>query len=175
MNKRQLFVVTGLVLVATLTRLIPHPYNFTPITAIALFGGAHFADKRLAFLIPLLAMFASDLLIGFHSLMPLTYLCFSAIVLIGFLLRGRQSFVRIAGGTLSGSLLFFVVTNLGVWLFDGIYPMTAEGLVACYVAAIPFFQNTVLGDAAYALFLFGGFAVLARSLPALREPVFASR
>jgi hypothetical protein len=108
-----------------------------------------------------------------HGLIPVVYGSFVLIVCLGFLLRGRRKVVQIAGATLAGSLLFFVLTNLGVWAMGSLYPKTWEGLVACYVAAIPFFQNTLLGDAVYATLLFGGLALAEKSFPALREPVLA--
>jgi len=178
---RFLFLV-GMILAAAASRLIPHPPNFAPIGAMALFGGACFADKRQAFLVPLAAMFVSDLAIGLlsgdlslglHGLIPVVYGSFVLIVCLGFLLRGRRKVVQIAGATLAGSLLFFVLTNLGVWAMGSLYPKTWEGLVACYVAAIPFFQNTLLGDAVYATLLFGGLALAEKSFPALREPALA--
>jgi hypothetical protein len=71
---------------------------------------------------------------------------------------------------LASSVLFFVLTNFGVWAFDALYPKTLEGLMACYVAAIPFFRNTLLGDLSYTVVLFGGFALLERRIPVLRDP-----
>jgi hypothetical protein len=178
---RFLFLV-GMILAAAASRLIPHPPNFAPIGAMALFGGACFADKRQAFLVPLAAMFVSDLAIGLlsgdlslglHGLIPVVYGSFVLIVCLGFLLRGRRKVVPIAGAALASSVLFFVLTNFGVWALGSFYPKTWEGLVACYVAAIPFFHNTLLGDAVYATVLFGGLALAEKSFPALREPVLA--
>ncbi|MDR7554013.1 MAG: DUF6580 family putative transport protein [Armatimonadota bacterium] len=159
-------VIAGLIGAAAATRLLPHPPNVTPIAAMALFGGAHLADRRLALLVPLAAMLASDLVLGLHALLPVVYGAFALIVWIGTRLAGRITPMRVAAATLAGSLLFFVVTNFGVWALGGLYPRTAAGLVAAYVAAIPFFRNTLLGDAAYALLLFGGYALLARGLAA---------
>jgi hypothetical protein len=162
-------VLTGLVLAAAASRLIPHPYNFTPITAMALFGGAYFSDRRLAFLVPLSAMLASDLFIGLHRGIPVVYGSFALIVCIGFLLRRRRRLLPIAGATLGSSLLFFFLTNFAVWAAGALYPRTLTGLLACFVAAIPFFQNTLLGDAVYSLILFGGFAFAERNFSALRD------
>ncbi|HET8679403.1 MAG TPA: DUF6580 family putative transport protein [bacterium] len=165
----RLVVLIGVILAAAASRVIPHPPNFTPIAAMALFGGAQFADRRLAFLVPLSAMFASDLIIGLHRLLPVVYACFALIVCLGFWVRPRKSVVRIAGATLVGSVLFFVVTNFAVWAAGSLYPKTMEGLVAAYVAAIPFFRNTVLGDALYAGVLFGGFALIESVVAVLRD------
>jgi hypothetical protein len=158
-------------LVAALSRLIPHPPNFTPIGALALFGGACYADRRAAFAVPLAALFLGDLVLGFHALMPAVYGSFALMVVLGFWLRRHRSLLPITVATLAGSILFFVITNFAVWAIGDGYPKTWEGLALCYVAAIPYFQNTLLGDATYALCLFGGLAVAEHAFPKLREPV----
>jgi hypothetical protein len=169
MFRTRFLVVSGMILAAALARLVPHPWNVTPVAAMALLGGACFADRRLAFAVPLAAMFLSDLVLGFSILTPVVYGCFAAIVGIGFLLRGRRSVLPIAAASLTASLLFFVVTNFGVWQLGHGYPKTSAGLVECYVAALPFFGNTLAGDAAWVTVLFGGLALAERWLPALRE------
>ena len=136
---------------------------------MAIFGGACFADRRLALLIPLAAMFLSDLAIGFHILVPVVYGSFALNVLLGRWLRARRTVLSTAAVTLAGSLQFFTVTNFACWV--AFYPHTAEGLLECYVAAIPFFQNTLLGDAFFVAVLFGGLAVAERVWPTVREPV----
>ena len=182
MYRIRFLVLVGMILAAGASRLIPHPPNFAPIGAMALFGGACFATKRVAFLVPLGAMLVSDLAIGFlsgdlslglHRLIPVVYGSFALIVWLGFWLRRRRKVVPIAGAALASSIVFFVLTNFGVWALGSWYPKTWEGLVACYVAAIPFFQNTLLGDAVYATVLFGGLALAEKELPALREPALA--
>jgi hypothetical protein len=168
MLKPRLLALVSIILMAAAARLIPHPPNMTPIAAVALFGGAYFADRRLAFLVPLAALFLSDLVIGFHPHMEIVYLSFALIVAIGLWLQKNRTAFPIAGAVLFSSVLFFAVTNFGVWAFGTMYPMTWDGLAACYVAAIPFFRNELLGDALYATALFGGFALLERLLPVLR-------
>lgn len=171
-------LLIGVIFLAASSRFLPFPPNFAPITAMALFAGACFASKRAAFIVPLAAMFLSDLAIGlfsgniwngFHTLMPIVYLCFALIVCIGFLLKDRRSLAPIAGATLAGSILFFVVTNFSVWAFGTMYPKTLEGLGACFVAAIPFFQNSLAGDLFYASVLFGGLALAEKCYPTLRS------
>ncbi len=169
MLKPRFLTLVAIILAAAATRLLPHPLNFAPITAMALFGGAHFSDKRLAFVVPLVAMFLSDLILGLHMLMPVVYLSFAVIVGIGFLLRGRKRILPVAGAAVTGSLLFFILTNFGVWLLGPGYPRTMAGLTGCYIAAIPFFQNTLLGDLFYTGVLFGGFAFAERMFPVIRE------
>ncbi len=144
---------------AAASRLCPHPPNFTPIAAMALFGGAYFADKRLALGIPLLALLLSDAVLGFHSGMVSVYGSFALIVALGFGLRSNRAVLPLAGTALAGSLSFFVITNFAVWAAGVLYPRTLAGLVECYMAAIPFFKNTLAGDAFYTTVLFGGFAL----------------
>ncbi len=169
MNKHRLITLSVLILAAAVTRLLPHPSNFAPITAIALFGGTQLSRRSHAFLIPLGAMFLSDCLLGFHPQMPSVYLSFALVVLIGCWVRGHKTPLRIAEGALGGSILFFVLTNFSVWAFDALYPRTAAGLVACFAAALPFFHNSLLGDASYTVVLFGGLALAERWFPVLRE------
>jgi hypothetical protein len=171
--------LAGLIVLAALTRLLPHPPNFSPVEAIALFGGAYFAARGWALLVPLVAMFASDLALGlvnggiyfdyFASAgFVLVYACIALSTVLGFGLRGRVNGARVLGYSLIGSVLFFAVTNFGAWLGSPAYPQNAAGLAAAYVAGIPFFQWTVLGTLFYAALLFGGFALLRRQVPALR-------
>jgi hypothetical protein len=175
LNKR-FFVILGITLSAAAMRLVPHPPNMTPIAAMALFGGAYFANKRTAFLIPLAAMYLSDLALGlfvydfgfFHGFMPFVYASFMMTVCLGFLVRRRLTPLMVGGAALTGSILFFIVTNFGVWLVSNLYPKTLAGLAGCYVAAIPFFRNSLAGDAIYALLFFGGFALAQWYLPVLR-------
>jgi len=144
---------------------------------MALFGGVYFTTSRTAFLVPLAAMYLSDLVLGFfvydfgwfHWLMPFVYGSFAVTVCLGLLIRRRLSPLVVGGAALTGSVLFFILTNFGVWLVSGLYPKTLVGLFGCYVAAIPFFRNMVVGDAAYTLILFGGFALAQRYVPILRE------
>lgn len=166
--------LAGMILMAALSRLVPHPPNFTPIAAMALFGGARFTDRKAAFLVPLAAMFLSDLAIGLHGMIPLVYGSFALIVCMGLCLRRRGGAHAVAVTTLAGSLLFFVTTNFGVWALGSLYPRSAQGLLACYTAAIPFFGNTVAGDLFYSAMLFGSFALAERRFPVLRPAAGAA-
>ncbi|NWF91081.1 MAG: hypothetical protein HXY50_16670 [Ignavibacteriaceae bacterium] len=160
------WVVTIMILTAAFTRLIPHPPNFTAVGAIALFGGAYFSDKKFAFIIPLLAMFLSDLAIGFHSGMISVYLSFVIIVGIGIMLSQNIKVKNIFAASLISSIIFFVLTNFQMWLQGTLYPKNISGLIACYVAAIPFFGNSVLGDLFFVGILFGLYALIQKKLPA---------
>jgi hypothetical protein len=159
----------ALIVLAAALRLAPHPWNFTPVGAMALFSGAVVRDRRLAFIFPLVALFAGDVFIGFHKLIPIVYASFLVNVAIGLWLRERRSIARIGLATLFGAIQFFIVTNFAVWQFLGSYPRTAAGLVACYIAGLPFFWNTLAGDALYAALLFGSFALAERFSPALQR------
>ncbi|HEY0503611.1 MAG TPA: DUF6580 family putative transport protein [Lysobacter sp.] len=186
------YVLAALIIIAALTRLIPHPPNFSPIEAVALFGGAYFANRMLAVAVPLIAIFISDLVLGplqggqflayFHdgkeyleyflSARSLgIYACVALSAMLGFGLRGKVNGARVLGYSLAGSVLFFLVTNFVVWLTAVSivhYPACMSGLLPCYVAALPFFQWTVLGTLFYSAILFGGFALLRQRVPALR-------
>jgi hypothetical protein len=163
-----------LILIAAALRIAPHPWNFTPVGAMAIFSGAILCGRRLAFLFPLLALFAGDIFIGFHKLMPIVYASFLVSVAIGLLLRNRRTVGPIGLATLVGAIQFFLVTNFAVWAFSTTYPHTRAGLLTCYIAGIPFFWNTLAGDAVYAALLFGGFALAERLSPAFREPSLES-
>jgi hypothetical protein len=170
MIKPRLFVIVSMIAAAVASRLVPHPWNLTSVAAVALFAGAYLEDRRLAFAIPLAALFLSDLVLGFYQGLPVVYFSFALIVGLGLWLRTRRGPLMIAGATLAGSVLFFILTNLGVWAFGPLYPHSAAGLAACFTAALPFFRGTLAGDAFYSLILFCGFALLERRVPALRHP-----
>jgi hypothetical protein len=166
----RLVLALGIIALAAALRIAPHPWNFTPVGAMALFSGAVIKNRRLAFVVPLLALFLGDIFIGFHKLMPIVYASFLVSVAIGFWLRDRRTAGRITAATLAGAIQFFLVTNFAVWAFGLTYPRTTAGLIACYAAGIPFFWNTLAGDAVYAVLFFGTFALAERLFPALREP-----
>ena len=162
-----------MIVIAAALRVAPHPWNFTPIGAMALFSGAILKDRRLAFAFPLLALFAGDLFIGFYKLMPVICASFLVSVAIGLWLRDRRTVARISLATLLGAAQFFIITNFAIWASaSSAYPHTRAGLLTCYFAGIPFFWNTLAGDAIYAALLFGGFALAERFVPAIKEPSF---
>jgi len=169
MNKNRFAVLTGMIITAAVARLIRHPPDFTPITAMALFAGASFASRRLALLVPLAGLFLSDLVIGFYTITPVVYASFALITCLGFWIRRRQSFWSITGASIGGAALFFALTNFGVWLLGTWYPRTVGGLEDCYIAAIPFFRNTLLSNLLYSALLFGGLALSEKRWPALAQ------
>jgi hypothetical protein len=161
-------VLLSAIAAAAALRLIPHPPNFSPIDAMALFSGAYLARRWVAFVAPLAALLLSDVVLGFYHGMATVYATVALIVMIGWWVSSRRSAVRIGAAAVASSVLFFVITNFGMWLFSGFYPVTYAGLVACYTAAIPFFQNTIAGDLFYTVLLFGGFRIAETMLPGLR-------
>lgn len=167
--KPNILYVTLIVTIAAMFRFIPHPPNFTPIAAIALFGGAYYTNKTYAFGIPLLAMFLTDAIIGFHSLSWLVYFSFAVIVLFGIILLKKVSVKNIILAALLASISFFIITNFGVWVISPIYSKDLTGLVACYIAAIPFFSYNVIGDLFYSGVFFGLYEYIRKISPALAE------
>jgi hypothetical protein len=172
----RLLLAFAIIIIGAALRVAPHLWNFTPIGAMALFSGALVRDRRLAFAFPLLALFAGDLFVGFYklSVMLLVYASFLLSVLIGRWLQNHRSLARISGTTLLGAIQFFLVTNFGVWWLLNSFPKTAAGLAASYLSGIPFFWNTLAGDAFYSALFFGGFALAERFVPILREPAPAA-
>ncbi len=163
MEKRSSFLIAGLLFLGVASRLIPHPWNVSPVTAIALFGGAHLG-KRWSLILPLVCVGVTDVFLGWHATVPFTWLAFLLVGLLGWWVRDHFSVSRIALAAVLGACLFFVISNFGVWLIGGLYPRTAAGLSECFVAAIPFFRGTLLGDIAYTAILFSlGQLVLAAS------------
>ena len=181
MNSRkislQFAVITALVLMLAFSRLLPHPFNFSPVAALALFGGARFKSRFTAYLIPLTAVWISDLflnyaffgrLVVFYDGAFFTYLAFALIVVLGSIALRKFSAGRLLITSLSASVIFFLVSNFGVWISGGLYPLTGGGLAACYGAAIPFFRNTLAGDLVYSFAIFYIYELAASRIPALK-------
>jgi len=161
MNKKLLSLIV-IVFGIALFRVLPHPPNVSPVAAMALFGGAYFADKRMAFILPFAALILSDLIIGFHNSMIFVYAGFALTVGMGIWMQKKITANRVAATAVASTLLFFIITNFGAWMMNGMYPMNAGGLMQAYVAGIPFLQNSLLGNLAFTAVMFGGFALLQR-------------
>ena len=174
MNNLRFNILAGMVLAVVVTRLLPHPPNFTPVAAIALFGGASFSKVRAAFFVPLLGLLLSDLVLGFSMITPVVYACFALITCIGLSLRQRQSVGSVTAAAVMSVLLFFVLSNFGTWCLSGLYPKTGTGLLQCYTAALPFMRNMLTSTLLYTALLFGGLALAERRFAGLREPGLAS-
>lgn len=172
MNKNSIWFVS-LILLAALSRIIPHPPNFTIVGALALFGGSMIPNRTMKFVIPLIALFLSDLVLnntiyaseGFSVLYPGMVWIYASFVIIAAMGMTIKSFKvsSIAIGSVSAALFFFVFTNFGYWMSGVLYPLTATGLVACYSAALPFFGNTLASTVIYSTILFGGYYFILRS------------
>lgn len=160
-NKSTLILAVLLITLGIISRLLPHPANFAPIAAIAIFGGLYL-PKRWAIILPMLAMFVSDIFIGFYTwqIMVAVYGSFAIVGLIGLLVRKNKKAATVIGGTILGSVLFFLITNFAVWAFGNMYTHSFAGLTQCYTMAIPFFKNTLLGDLFYTGALVGSFELL---------------
>jgi len=170
-----------LVLVAAATRLVPHPYNFSPLGAIALFSGALLTRRWLAIVLPITAAFVSDLVINntlyaeyYDSFVWMAegsgwmYLIYGLIAVLGMFVLRTVSLGRVLGGSLGASILFFIASNFICWPGNPFYAQDLGGLMTCYAAGVPFFPGTVASDLVYSAALFGGYALLQRYLPELR-------
>ncbi len=174
MNYKEIFspkvlIIAGIILFAAVMRLVPHYPNFTPIAAIALFGGAHLGKRWLAFFIPLFALFISDLLIGFHGFMIPVYISFALVVLLGQLMKNNIKAHTVLGASIASSTLFFIITNFAVWAGSPYYSQTFAGLIQSYTMAVPFFHTSLLGDLFYSVLFFGGFYLVQLRYPSLAK------
>ncbi|MBM3435031.1 MAG: hypothetical protein FJY07_02310 [Bacteroidetes bacterium] len=165
----KLSVITGVILFGALMRLIPHWPNFTPIAAIALFGGAHIGKKHLAFIIPLAAMLLSDLILGLHQYMIAVYFSFAIVVGIGILLSRKLQTVTTLMASISASLIFFIITNFAIWIGSPFYTQNISGLTECYTVALPFLFNGLMGDLFFSILFFGGFYLAQQRFPVLAK------
>lgn len=183
-------LIVAMIFLAALSRLLPHPPNFTPIGGMALFGAAYFTKKYWAFLIPFIALFISDLVIN-NLIYPIVYPeyyegftlfttgwywyygAFALITLLGFQTLKEVKPTYLIGSSLAASVLFFLITNIGAWASGMMYPMDASGLMASFVAGIPFFGYTIAGDLFYVAVLFGAFEMIEARFPQLNPMVEA--
>jgi hypothetical protein len=166
--KARTIIIAMAVIAAAFMRLLPHWPNFTPVAAMALFGGAYINRKAFAILLPVSAMLISDLVLGFHSTMIAVYAGIVLTVLIGFALRNRVKTGNVLLAAVSSTVVFFLVTNFGAWA-SGMMPYTKDfsGLIQAYIAGLPFFYNGLMGDLFYSAVFFGGFYFVSRRYPAV--------
>ena len=187
MNKKitlKFWIVAGMVALAAISRFLPHPPNFTPVTGMALFGAAYFAKKYWAFIIPFVALWFSSLVLdnvvyaqyydGFQWFsQPWVFVSLILITLLGAGFLKKVSIKNVVGTSLVASTVFFLVTNFGSWQMDiaGIYADDFAGLVACYAAGLPYFLNTIAGDLFYCGVLFGGYELIKQQVPQLQKNI----
>ena len=166
MNK---FILLIIIILAAGTRFIPHPPNFTPIIAMGLFGGAYIHSRSLAVIIPIGSMFLSDLFLGFHGTVYFVYGSLLLVTILGMILINKITIKNCTLAALSSSFLFFLITNLGVWLTSSYYPKNIQGIITCYTMALPFLINTLTSTLFYSSVMFGGYELLKWSV-AQSEP-----
>lgn len=173
-------VISAMILLAAMSRLIPHPANFAPIGGMALFGAAYYDKKYWAFIIPVLSMWLSDLVVNnvvyrqyfdhfvwFYQGCYWTYGSFVVITLAGFFILKKIKVMNLVAATFSASFIFFLVSNFGVWFSTEMYPKNMTGLISCYAAGLPFLKNTLVGDVVYTTVFFATFEYARRTVPAL--------
>jgi len=148
-----MMITIAFIAIVVFSRLVPHAPNVSPLVAASLFAGAYL-NKKIGWIIPLGMYIISDLIIGLHNTVIFTWSSAVLIYFIGVWMSSRKTVFAAIGCSLVSSLVFFVVTNFGVWLM-GWYPRTAEGLTQCFIAAIPFFRASLLADLAYVAVMFG--------------------
>ncbi len=152
-------LAVALLILGIASRLVIHMPNFTPVLALALFGGVYLSSRR-AVLMPLALMILSDLLIGLHNTIFFTWSSIVMISLLGMYLRSRKNFKNISLAAFSSAVLFFLITNLGAWVT--MYPKNLLGLEACFLAALPFFRDTLVSTLIYSAVLFGSYEMAAQ-------------
>jgi len=155
-RKTKIILALVLITIGIAGRLLPHAWNFAPIVAIGIFSGAYLG-KKYAFVVPVVAMLASDIFIGFYAWqMNLSvYIAMGLAGLIGLALQKNKNPIKIALASVAGSTLFFLITNSAVWLFTSMYSSSFSGLIASLYAGIPFYRNAIVGDVWYTFVLFG--------------------
>lgn len=150
----KVYTLIALIIAVSLYRIFPHPHNITPVMALALFAGTYFDKKWMAFTVPLASMFLADLFLGLHNTIIFVYGAMAIAVVIGFWLHNRVSSTKVIGATIGSSLVFFLISNFGVWLVSGFYSKTWAGLIECYTMALPFLQRSMMGDLLFSGVLF---------------------
>ena len=173
-------VLALVVLTAAMSRLLPHPPNVTPVGAMAIFGGAYFTSRWQSVLMPLAALWLSDLVLNnviykaffptftvFYEGAAWIYGAFALVAVLGIVFLKKIKTINVVAVSLVASVLFFLITNFGVWASGTMYPKTGVGLVACYTAGLPYLLNTLGGDLLWCSILFGGFEWAKKQFPSL--------
>ena len=157
-HKTKIIISLALIAIGIGGRLLPHVWNFTPVVAIALFAGVYLG-RPYALVLPIITMFASDIFIGFYEwkLMLAVYISFVLAGILGILIKKYKSFETVLAGSITVSVLFFLIANWAVWQFTSWYPSSFEGLIQSYIMALPFFRNTLAGNIFYTLAIFGAY------------------
>jgi len=159
--KNKTLIILLIILIGAFSRIIPHPPNFTAIGAISILGGLYFNKKHLAFLTPIMAMFLSDIILGYTPIISV-YIAFLMIIPLGIKIRENLTYSSIFKMSIYASILFFLITNFTSWLYNPIYPQNLSGLIMSYTAGIPFFANTLLGNLFFCFSLFGLYEIISK-------------
>jgi len=149
----------SLIIIGILFRFVPHAANFTPVAAIAIFAGVYL-NKKQALIVPLILMVVSDMFLGMHNVVFFTWGSFALVVLLGFWAKNHKTFLGIVSTTVASSVLFYVITNFGVWAM-GWYPQTAKGLLDCYILGLPFLRVFSVATLVYTVVFFGAYELIA--------------
>ena len=163
----KVILICAIIFLVSLTRIFPHPPNFTPILALAIFGGAYLPNRITAISLPIISMFISDLIIGFHSQIFTVYATIILLSILGHLMK-TKNFKNFAITGFTGSLIFFIITNFSVWLGGSLYPLTIDGIIQCYIMAIPFFHNTLISTILFLTILFFGYTFAEKKISNLK-------
>ena len=163
----KVILICAIIFLVSLTRIFPHPPNFTPILALAIFGGAYLPNRITAISLPIISMFISDLIIGFHSQIFTVYATIILLSILGHLMK-TKNFKNFAITGFTGSLIFFIITNFSVWLGGNLYPLTIDGIIQCYIMAIPFFHNTLISTMLFLTILFFGYTFTEKKISNLK-------
>ncbi|MEA3398292.1 MAG: DUF6580 family putative transport protein [Patescibacteria group bacterium] len=160
-KKAKLILIIGIITLAAGSRLIKHPFNFTPIIAMSIFAGVYL-NKKWAVMLPLAAMIISDFFIGFYDwqVMASVYAGIALAFFIGYILKKRKKWQTAIAGALASSAAFFIITNFSIWAFFDWYPHTWAGLLNCFTLALPFFRNSLAGDLLYTGAFFAAYEVI---------------
>ena len=151
---KNLILATGVIILLAFSRIIPHPPNFTPILSMAFFAGAILDRRLFAYFVIISSMLISDLYLGFHSSMLVVYFSISLSVLLGTIIHKRLNIINGLLGLSGSVLLFYLITNFAVWYGSGMYTNNFQGLIECYILALPFLQNTISSTMLYSLLAF---------------------
>lgn len=172
-DSTRFIVLTLIVILAAFSRALPlvfdHTWNFTAVGALAIFAGAQFSDKRLAFIMPLAAMALSDLLFLNNGFSLVVYTGFIVMVACGFLIRNKVNTMNVILASFISASVFYLITNFAFFYPATMYPRNIEGILASYTAALPFFRNMLVGNLVYSAVLFGSFYLLAKRFPVLAK------
>jgi len=160
-KKTKIIIAVLIIILAAASRLVKHPFNFTPVVAMSIFAGCYL-EKKWAVILPIVSMLVSDYFIGFYDwqVMASVYISISLAFLIGWFLQKRKNWKSIVLASLAASLIFFIVTNFAVWVFFKWYPHTWAGLIDCFILALSFYRNTLAGDLFYTGVFFGIYEII---------------